>query len=92
MDVSPGAISMKTFLDAMDSIQLGENLTRSTARKVVDEQLQTVVKVQSLSTNFNLSALMITCSTGLFTSSVPTDEFGGARWPIPLESQLESHH
>jgi hypothetical protein len=43
----------------MDSIQLGENLTRSTARKVVDEQLQTVVKVQSLYTNLNLSALML---------------------------------
>ncbi len=47
VDVSPGAASMKSLLDAMDAVQLGENLSRSTARGMVDEQLQRVIKVSA---------------------------------------------
>ena len=45
ISVSPGAQSMTEFLSVMEQIKLGEDLKRTTARKIVDEQLQLVVKV-----------------------------------------------
>ena len=36
---------MTQFLTVMEQIDLGEHLKRATARKIVDEQLQAVVKV-----------------------------------------------
>lgn len=47
VNVSPGADAMRHFLTAMEKIHLGnEQLQRATARKIVDEQLQAVVKVR----------------------------------------------
>lgn len=46
VNVSPGAHSMAQFLTVMDQINLGDQLKRATARKVVDDQLQVVVKVR----------------------------------------------
>ena len=49
VSVSPGADAMRHFLTAMEQIHLGsEQLQRATARKMVDEQLQSVVKVKTL--------------------------------------------
>ena len=45
ISVSPGAHAMTQFLTVMEQIDLGEHLKRATARKIVDEQLQAVVKV-----------------------------------------------
>ena len=45
ISVSPGAHAMTQFLTVMEQIDLGEHLKRATARKIVDEQLQSVVKV-----------------------------------------------
>lgn len=44
--MSPGAQAMTQFLTIMEQIDLGEHLKRATARKIVDEQLQVVVKVR----------------------------------------------
>lgn len=58
ISVSPGAETMQTFLTVMEQIKLGTPMKRTTARKVVDEQLQAVVKVgkeQSLFLDTDLS-------------------------------------
>lgn len=46
VNVSPGAKLMTEFLTLMEHINLGDQLKRATARKIVDEQLQVVVKVR----------------------------------------------
>jgi len=45
ISVSPGAETMKNFLTIMEQINLENPMKRTAARKVVDEQLQAVVKV-----------------------------------------------
>jgi hypothetical protein len=46
VNVSPGAQAMSyEFLTVMKDIDLGDQLKRATARKIVDEKLQVVVKV-----------------------------------------------
>ena len=46
VNVSPGAQAMTEFLTVMKDIDLGDHLKRATARKIVDEKLQVVVKVR----------------------------------------------
>lgn len=48
VNVSPGAQAMTQFLTVMEDIDLGDQLKRATARKIVDEKLQVVVKVRTL--------------------------------------------
>jgi hypothetical protein len=48
VNVSPGAQAMTQFLTVMEDIDLGDQLKRATARKIVDEKLQVVVKVRIL--------------------------------------------
>ena len=45
ISVSPGASTMKSFLNVMEQVKLEKPINRSMARKFVDEQLQAVVKV-----------------------------------------------
>jgi len=77
VDVSPGAASMKSLLDAMDAVQLGENLSRSTARGMVDEQLQRVIKDHML-------------RQFLLTNLVEHD--GRFRWRVNLKSIINNLH
>jgi len=49
---------MTQFLTVMEDIDLGDQLKRATARKIVDEKLQVVVKVRY-------------CNFILFKSSIP---------------------
>ena len=46
VNVSPGAQAMTEFLTVMKDIDLGDQLKRATARKIVDEKLQVVVIVR----------------------------------------------
>lgn len=45
VNTSPGADSMKNFLSAMEQIRFDEKMQRTTARKMVDDQLKSVVQV-----------------------------------------------
>ncbi len=68
VNVSPGAQAMTQFLTVMEDIDLGDQLKRATARKIVNEKLQVVVKVRTLQfvyflwfylNNFKISLLIV---------------------------------
>jgi len=75
--VSPGAGTMQSFLTAMEQIKLGIPMKRTTARKVVDEQLQAVVK-DALLRQFLLTNLV--------------EDNGYFRWRVNLKAIISNLH
>ncbi|XP_057377201.1 protein ABHD11-like [Daphnia carinata] len=75
VNVSPGAKLMTEFLTLMEDINLGDQLKRATARKIVDEQLQVVVK-DSLLRQFLLTNLV--------------EDNGKFRWRVNLKSIIQN--
>ncbi|EFX81811.1 hypothetical protein DAPPUDRAFT_188037 [Daphnia pulex] len=75
VNVSPGAQAMTQFLTVMEDIDLGDQLKRATARKIVDEKLQVVVK-DSLLRQFLLTNLV--------------EDNGKFRWRVNLKSIIQN--
>jgi len=77
LSVSPGAETMQNFLVAMERVELGSPMNRSTARKVVDRELQAVVK-DSMLRQFLLTNLI--------------EDNGIFRWRVNLKAIIDNLH
>lgn len=76
VNASPGAEAMKNFLTVMEEVRFDSIMQRATARRIVDEQLQTVVQVLRdsvlLTLYLNPSLLL-----GQYAKAIPPDQFSG---------------
>ena len=84
---------MQNFLVAMERVELGSPMNRSTARKVVDRELQAVVKVCTTQTLIlKVNRFVNIFPTGQHVATVPAHKSYRRQRHLPLAGQSQSHH
>lgn len=104
VDISPAQSATRTnfryYIQAMQEMKISSDIPRSTAKRMAEDQLRSLVKVrtallilkQFVCLFFNVERLNLQLSApGALGASVPADQPGGAERTLQLEGQPGVH-